>query len=49
MSEQEERPSPIKVFGDNAERINEGDLFEAHVKYVEGRKTVTLHYGGNLQ
>lgn len=41
-----ERPTSIKVFGANAERINDGDLFRARVTYVEGRKVVRLLFGG---
>jgi hypothetical protein len=33
---------PIKVFGDKAEKISEGDTFRAKVRYVEGRKVVEL-------
>lgn len=32
----------IQVFGDNAESIQEGELFIAHIDSVEGRKRVTL-------
>jgi len=32
----------IRVFGDNAEDIEEGDIFVAKVRYVEGRKLVEL-------
>jgi len=33
---------PIKVFGEKAEHIEEGDTFRAKVRYVEGRKVVEL-------
>ncbi|AFU58286.1 hypothetical protein Ngar_c13480 [Candidatus Nitrososphaera gargensis Ga9.2] len=33
---------PIKVFGDRAEQIKEGDTFRAVVKFIEGRKMVML-------
>jgi hypothetical protein len=32
----------IPVYGDKAEKIQDGDLFEARIKYVEGRKVVEL-------
>lgn len=32
----------IRVFGTNAESIQEGELFVAHIDSVEGRKRVTL-------
>lgn len=42
-------PEPVRVFGENAENIKAGDLFEAHVRHVEGRRVVELKYAGNLQ
>ena len=32
----------IKVFGERAKRINEGDKFVAKIHYVEGRKVAVL-------
>jgi hypothetical protein len=32
----------MKIFGEEATNIEEGDLFRAIVKYIEGRKVVTL-------
>ena len=33
---------PIKVFGEKAASIQEGDTFRAKIRYVEGRKVVEL-------
>jgi hypothetical protein len=33
---------PIKVFGEKAADIEEGDTFRAKILYVEGRKVVEL-------
>jgi hypothetical protein len=35
-------PESIKVFGEKAKAIEEGDTFRAKVRYVEGRKVVEL-------
>lgn len=32
----------VQIFGSNAESIQEGELFIAHLDSVEGRKRVTL-------
>jgi len=37
------RIQPIKVFGENAKEIREGEIFEASVGSVEGRTVVTLN------
>jgi len=40
------RIQPIKVFGENAKEIREGELFSASVGSVEGRTVVTLNHLG---
>lgn len=42
----DDKPKSVRVYGENAERIQDGDIFRARVKYVEGRKVVTLYFGG---